>query len=1059
MAVIDSKKLLPPSKKSVAIEKQKVLIPLKNISLKKVSAGDLKPVDKESKTSEDLSIIKSKIIQLDSLLRDSYIIDKKNAETKRKEEERKRSERREKNLEDKVKKNQVSTNLLSSIPGQSIFDVINRFIGFTLLGYLFNQYGKLLPKLLEFGKILEPVGKFVEGFAKNLLKGVVDFVEFGYKVYDQSRDFVKQIGGEGAQKTFDEFSKNLNLMLNGAIGAALLIASTAPKKPKIPLGKEGGGYGSGYAAGYAAGLASRGKGPRYRGEGQSAAGRTFGENLQRQALTKERMLAPTGPKGPLDGIGRGFKGAAAQLETGTLFKRGAGIQKGLYNAPGKIKGLTGKIKGVMPKGVGKVFGRIPIIGGLIDFAFSLAMGEKPGRAAAKAVGSTVGSALGTLIPIPFAGTILGGILGDIVGGALYDTLVGGNKKPVQGRAEGGTISKGSQSSVAPSRRIKTTTRKAPPRIQPQKTQPGKDVGGKLKIEELYGKDEPGQRSALRALRKSSEDAKKIKSINGLVGSMFGAGIDLALGQRPDKNLPKNLGNIFGSVISSAVDMELNKSFGDISKTIAMAGGGAVPSREIGRQLSIGERIGSFISRALAISIESSATRILQNLRNEMNLGGTPGDSPYDQPPPSGDSLEYEVTGGELPSSYPGRGNRGISGDHNYPARDYEIDIGKAISVFKPGTVTYARLNPSGYGNLVIVKHKDGSETVYAHLSKIIAKEGDEIKEGEQKVIGLTGGAKGAPGAGNSTGPHLHFEVVNSAGRQVTRYNDGDAYFRFGTVTKIRKRTPEELNKLNLPPNLQGTGKTISGKASFYGTPKDGFGYEPGKMTTASGEPFVPTKLTAAMMSAGFDGRSPFYAKVTNTANNKSVVVRVNDTGGFGALGRVIDLSYGAFSKIANPSTGIINVVVEKLRSAPAQPPKPAQPPAAQPNNSNNGVTFRDGKFVKLGGGLLGSNQTLKVDDISNTQYRQLPEFGLGRGSEVGEIKKAKDGRYYKWTGTKWVSYDIVGGGNASLSTSPLSQEVASLIKSKILETDTGNMYGVRETIVAFQIVEKTMQPA
>jgi muramidase (phage lysozyme) len=103
--------------------------------------------------------------------------------------------------------------------------------------------------------------------------------------------------------------------------------------------------------------------------------------------------------------------------------------------------------------------------------------------------------------------------------------------------------------------------------------------------------------------------------------MFGAGIDMALGQKPDKNLSRNLGNIFGSVIASAVDMELNNSFGDISKTIAMANGGVVPSREIGRSLSIGERIGSFISRALAVSIENSASKILQNLRNEMNLEG------------------------------------------------------------------------------------------------------------------------------------------------------------------------------------------------------------------------------------------------------------------------------------------------------------------------------------------------------------------------------------------------------------------------------------------------------
>ena len=72
--------------------------------------------------------------------------------------------------------------------------------------------------------------------------------------------------------------------------------------------------------------------------------------------------------------------------------------------------------------------RIPIFGGLIDFAVSLMLGEPVGRAAAKAVGATLGGALGTLIPIPFVGTVAGGILGDMVGGFLYDALTGGAPK-------------------------------------------------------------------------------------------------------------------------------------------------------------------------------------------------------------------------------------------------------------------------------------------------------------------------------------------------------------------------------------------------------------------------------------------------------------------------------------------------------------------------------------------------------------------------------------------------------------------------------------------------------
>ena len=74
-----------------------------------------------------------------------------------------------------------------------------------------------------------------------------------------------------------------------------------------------------------------------------------------------------------------------------------------------------------------VLKRVPIVGGLLDFGISLALGESVGRSAAKAVGATLGAGLGSFIPIPGVGTILGGIAGDLVGGAIYDALTGGNK--------------------------------------------------------------------------------------------------------------------------------------------------------------------------------------------------------------------------------------------------------------------------------------------------------------------------------------------------------------------------------------------------------------------------------------------------------------------------------------------------------------------------------------------------------------------------------------------------------------------------------------------------------
>jgi len=68
-----------------------------------------------------------------------------------------------------------------------------------------------------------------------------------------------------------------------------------------------------------------------------------------------------------------------------------------------------------------------------------------------------------------------------------------------------------------------------------------------------------------------------------------------------------------------------------------------------------------------------------------------------------------------------------------------------------GKVRYAKFNKGGYGNLVIIRHFNGLETYYAHLSQMNVIENQLVQSGD--VIGL-GGNTGA----EWTGPHLHFEV-------------------------------------------------------------------------------------------------------------------------------------------------------------------------------------------------------------------------------------------------------------------------------------------------------------
>ena len=78
--------------------------------------------------------------------------------------------------------------------------------------------------------------------------------------------------------------------------------------------------------------------------------------------------------------------------------------------------------------------------------------------------------------------------------------------------------------------------------------------------------------------------------------------------------------------------------------------------------------------------------------------------------------------------------------------------------------------------------------------------------------------------------------------------------------------------------------------------------------TANGDVFNKNDMTCAAPKPYKFGK---MLKVTNVNNGKSVVVRVNDRGGFG--NRTVDLTHGAFGKIANHSSGRIKVNVEVIK--------------------------------------------------------------------------------------------------------------------------------------------------
>lgn len=82
--------------------------------------------------------------------------------------------------------------------------------------------------------------------------------------------------------------------------------------------------------------------------------------------------------------------------------------------------------------------------------------------------------------------------------------------------------------------------------------------------------------------------------------------------------------------------------------------------------------------------------------------------------------------------------------------DIDLEKGDSVRSAFDGIVRYAQKKVKGYGQVIVIRHFNGLETVYGHLSKILVNVNDTIKAGD--VIGLGGST------GRSTGPHLHFEV-------------------------------------------------------------------------------------------------------------------------------------------------------------------------------------------------------------------------------------------------------------------------------------------------------------
>lgn len=263
------------------------------------------------------------------------------------------------------------------------------------IGGIFDFIQNVLENIVEwFPKFLtaafgffEVVGPWIQKIGQFVFNAFVGAIDLAYQTYDGLRSLTGTIFGDKGVERFDEFSGVLSNVIAGAItlGTAMIMFSDDLK-----------GFG---------GVGSGG------GSVRSSTGKTSSSSVRRYISRYGRKAAEK----------RFGKEAIKQL--GGKYAR-SGVtnlaRRGITSVLGR-SGTKLALKVLRP-----IFKRIPIIGGLIDFVVSLALGESLGRAAAKSIGATLGAALGSLPPLlPFGGPLWGGAVGDILAGSIYDAVTSG----------------------------------------------------------------------------------------------------------------------------------------------------------------------------------------------------------------------------------------------------------------------------------------------------------------------------------------------------------------------------------------------------------------------------------------------------------------------------------------------------------------------------------------------------------------------------------------------------------------------------------------------------------
>jgi hypothetical protein len=385
----------------MAVSTQKLLPQSKGGAIAKITPMAYKKSAGGEEKKDTIVVIKERCIEIDTLLKGSLALDKIRAEEARKKKQTQRRAASEKQLESRTKSKDEKKSGLK-LPKIGFFDRIKNFIKNVLLGFILTRLVEFAPILQKIVPLLAGAIDFMTDFAIGLVNALGTFLKWGFDAYEKTEKFIEDIGGEDAVKEFNKFTSTLERFLNLALIAGLAAAAVSRENARQSRGGNLRGRSGGIPKGTRPGAVRR-FAQRY---GRDAAIKKFGKD----AVTR-------------------FGGSAGRSAVTNLGRRGL---VGVLGKGGTKAGLK-----FLKNFISPIVKRIPIIGGLIDFALNFFVFKEPiGRAAFAAIGATIfgalGATAGSIIPVAgnFVGGALGGLAGDVAGKWLYDTFFD-KKKPVE----------------------------------------------------------------------------------------------------------------------------------------------------------------------------------------------------------------------------------------------------------------------------------------------------------------------------------------------------------------------------------------------------------------------------------------------------------------------------------------------------------------------------------------------------------------------------------------------------------------------------------------------------